>query len=160
MVRVSENSASTPIIKRQITLPRAGVWDGVSFVDALHGGYDDGREFLITSQGAWACQRGVRFADHLYLRAQHDGYHWRPDRMLFDIVDDQHEQTNLIDDEPALAGKAEQLLDGWLSEQLDPSLRASTWVTPDHPNRDRRIDDETSGSAPRRWHLRERQQRR
>ena len=46
-----------------------------------------GRDHLVLSQGAWSCQRGVRFGDHLYLRTWHDGYHghWA-DEMLFDVA--------------------------------------------------------------------------
>ena len=50
----------------------------------------------MLSQGAWACQRGVRFGDHLYLRTWHDGYHphWA-DEMLFDVRADPHETLDL-----------------------------------------------------------------
>jgi len=110
--------AATLVELAGLRVPRAGTWDGVSFVESLRAGHDDGRPFLVTSQGAWTCQRGVRFDNHLYLRTRHDGYHWWPDRMLFDLAADPHEQTNLIDDEPSLAARAEQLLDDWLREQL------------------------------------------
>jgi choline-sulfatase len=110
--------AATLVEFAGVGLPRRGAWDGVSFVDALRAGRAEGREFLVASQGAWTCQRGVRFADYLYLHTRHDGYHWWPDRMLFDIATDPHEQTNLIDDEPVIAAHAEQLLDDWLADQL------------------------------------------
>ena len=57
--------------------------------DALTAGEESGRDALFLSQGAWSCQRGVRWGDHLYLRTLHDGYHphWAPD-MLFDVVRD------------------------------------------------------------------------
>jgi len=113
--------AATLVEYAGLALPRADVWDGASFIESLRDGRDDGREFLVTSQGAWSCQRGVRFADHLYLRTLHDGYHWWPDHMLFDIGADPHEQSNLIDDQPALGTLAEQLLEDWLTEQLDGS---------------------------------------
>ena len=50
----------------------------------------------MLTQGAWACQRGVRWGDHLYLRTWHDGYHghW-PDEMLFDVAHDPHETKDL-----------------------------------------------------------------
>ena len=38
-------------------------WDGESFAKALQDGSDLGRDFLVVSQAAWACQRGVRFGD-------------------------------------------------------------------------------------------------
>ncbi len=110
--------AATLADHAQVALPRPGAWDGASFVEALHAGRDDGREFLVTSQGAWACQRGVRFDDHLFLRTTHDGYHAWPDRMLFDLADDPHEQHDLATTRPDVTARAERLLDGWLEQQL------------------------------------------
>ena len=34
-------------------------WDGRSFADVVKGGTDSGREYLVVSQGSWACQRAV-----------------------------------------------------------------------------------------------------
>ena len=110
--------------------------DGESFADhlaAVNAGAGDpdadatkasssGRDFLITSQGAWTCQRGVRFGDHLYLKTLHDGYHAWPDRMLFDIANDPHEQHDLVDNEPLLAAQAAALLDDWIDDQLARSV--------------------------------------
>jgi len=78
-----------------------------------------GRDHLVLSQGAWSCQRGVRFGDHLYLRTWHDGYHghWT-DEMLFDIASDPHETTDLIATDAAAAKQGASILDAWTSEQL------------------------------------------
>ncbi len=35
--------------------------DGVSFAEAFRANREVGRDYLITSQGAWSVQRGVRF---------------------------------------------------------------------------------------------------
>ncbi|MCS6760356.1 MAG: sulfatase, partial [Candidatus Devosia euplotis] len=51
------------------------LWDGRSTADAFAKGEDAGREFLVLSQGAWTCQRSVRFEDYLCMRTYHDGYH-------------------------------------------------------------------------------------
>jgi len=99
-------------------------WDGVSVRNHVEQGSNaPGRDHLVLSQGAWSCQRGVRTRNHLYLRTMHDGYHaaW-PDEMLFDIANDPHEQTNLVDDEPATVASARALLDDWTTEQLGRSL--------------------------------------
>lgn len=95
-----------------------GSWDGRSFAPAFRAGRDDGRPYLVTSQGAWACQRGVRFGSHLYLRTWHDGYHGWPERMLFDVERDPHQQTDLVDKEPELAAEGARLLDTWYAEQI------------------------------------------
>ena len=99
--------------------PRPGVWDGEPFADALRAGRAEGRDFLVVSQGAWSCQRGVRFGDHLYLRTLHDGYHAWPHEMLFDIQRDPHEQVNLMGSVPDLARQGAGLLDGWVAAQLE-----------------------------------------
>jgi choline-sulfatase len=39
-------------------------WDGQSFREAFRTGSAAGREALVVSQGAWSCQRGVRFEHH------------------------------------------------------------------------------------------------
>ncbi len=105
------------------------VHDGVSFAEALGRGESVGREVLVTSQGAWSCQRGLRFGDHLYLRTLHDGYHaWR-DRMLFDVAADPHEEHDLFDAEPQVASRAASLLDDWVDDQLAAS---ATHVDPLH----------------------------
>jgi hypothetical protein len=93
-------------------------WDGVSFADALRTGTENGREYVVTSQGAWTCQRGVRWGDHLYLRTWHDGFHWWPDRMLFDVATDPHEQHDLVEQTPEVAGHGAALLDQWYAEQM------------------------------------------
>jgi arylsulfatase A-like enzyme len=100
-------------------LPPSGWWDGVSFRDALRAGHDAGRDFLVTSQGAWSCQRGVRFDDHLWLRTYHDGYHEWPEEMLFDVVRDPHEQRDLTRAEPAVAAHAAGLLEDWYAAQVE-----------------------------------------
>ena len=82
-----------------------------------------GREFLVLSQGAWSCQRAVRFADRLYIRTFHDGFHgaW-PDEMLFDVASDPHEQADLASSEPSTVQWASGTLAEWTSQQLARSL--------------------------------------
>lgn len=93
-------------------------WSGESTRAELEAGTDVGRDALFLSQGAWSCQRGVRFGDNLYLRTWHDGYHphWN-EEMLFNIADDPHETTDLASDEPALVTEAAGLLADWTEEQ-------------------------------------------
>lgn len=98
-------------------LPDEG-WDGEPFTAALRDGNAHGRDHLVLSQGAWACQRGVRFDDHLYLRTWHDGYHCWPDEMLFDIGEDPHETSDLASASPTEVGKGRDLLARWTAEQL------------------------------------------
>jgi len=94
-------------------------WDGVSVAPQLSNGTEAGRDHLVLSQGAWACQRGVRTGDHLYLRTWHDGYHghWN-DEMLYNIATDPHETTDLMADEPTVAAAARSTLDTWTESNL------------------------------------------
>src|SRR5262249_43709739 len=94
-----------------------GHWGGISGRGGPGGGLPaPGREFLVLSQGAWSCQRGVRLPDRLFLRTIHDGFHgsW-PDEMLFDIVADPHEETDLTSSEPSTVEQARRLLSDWTS---------------------------------------------
>jgi choline-sulfatase len=103
-------------------LPRH--WDGVSIRPQLEIGADQqGREYLVLSQGAWTCQRGVRFGSHLYLRTTHDGFHaaW-PDEMLFDVISDPHEQVDLAPAEGTLLLQGREILSEWTVVQLERAL--------------------------------------
>ena len=97
-------------------------WDGLSVAAELEAGTEAGRDHLVLSQGAWACQRGVRTGEDLYLRTWHDGYHghW-PDEMLFDIGSDPHEQNDLAQSEPERVAGARAILDDWTAAQLERS---------------------------------------
>jgi arylsulfatase A-like enzyme len=101
--------------------PRA--WDGRSLRADLEAGRPaPGRDQLVLTQGAWSCQRALRWGDHLYLRTVHDGFHphWEPE-MLFDLAADPHEQTDLADAQPERVADARARLDAWVAEQLDRS---------------------------------------
>ncbi len=91
----------------------AARWDGKSFLPAITAGDHCGRPFLVVSQGAWACQRSVRFADWLLIRTYHDGLKDFPELMLFDIVRDPHEMVNLAEQRPDVVGEGLRLLDAW-----------------------------------------------
>jgi arylsulfatase A-like enzyme len=106
--------AATVLDLAGLRVPRR--WDGVP-VDLVGG---TGRDHLVLSQGAWSCQRGVRFGDHLYLRTWHDGYHghWS-EEMLFDVAGDPHETDDLWGADGPTSRAAASLLEQWTSTQLD-----------------------------------------
>ena len=99
----------------QPPLPRG---DGQSFAAVLRGGEDVGRDYLVVSQLAHVCQRAVRFEDYLYIRTYHDGYHLFPAEQLYDIVNDPHEQHDLIELCPEKANQGARLLLNWEAEQM------------------------------------------
>ena len=87
-------------------------------LSALRAGNDAGREFLVLSQGAWTCQRSVRFDDWLCIRTYHDGYHALPELMLFDLANDPHEQVNLAEKRQDVVSAALARLDGWHADMM------------------------------------------
>jgi len=93
-------------------------WDGQSYADTLLNGLDTGRDYLVVSQCAHVCQRGVRFGDYMYVRTYHDGYHLFPDDMLFNIANDPHEQYNLAESHPELCREAVYLLNRWHDKMM------------------------------------------
>jgi len=95
-------------------------WDGDSFADSITDYADkaEKREYLVLSQCAHLCQRGVRFGDWIYLRTYHDGYHLYPKEMLFNIKDDPHEQYNLAETEKDICRQAVYYLAEWHDEMM------------------------------------------
>jgi arylsulfatase A-like enzyme len=91
-------------------------WHGVSRAADWRSGRDVGRDHLVVSQAAWACQRGVRFDDWLYLETRHDAFHLWDDVMLFDVAADPHQQHDEAGDRPDVAGRGRDLLQGWLDD--------------------------------------------
>jgi arylsulfatase A-like enzyme len=88
-------------------------WDGEGFAASLRAGRDEGRDHLVVSQGAWTCQRGVRFDRFHYVFTWHDAFHLHPSEMLFDVHADPHEQRDLIASREDVARTARALLHGW-----------------------------------------------
>ncbi len=98
-------------------------WDGASFAESLDRGEDEGREHLIVSQGAWTCQRGVRFDDYMLIQTLHDGYHLYDDHMLFDLAADPHETTNLAESQPEVLERGLSKLTTWHAEMMKHAAR-------------------------------------
>ena len=93
-------------------------WDGASFAADLSAGSDAGRDYLVISQGAWSCQRSVRWDNWLLIRTYHTGLKDFPEYMLFDLAADPHETTNLAASEPAVLGEGLRKLDEWVGVQM------------------------------------------
>ena len=102
-------------------------WNGQSFSDELSGAIT-GRDHLILSQGAWSCQRSVRFrkdeCEWLYMRSYHDGHHAFPDEMLFNLSDDPHEQHDLASSYGQLVAEAGSRLLAWQTNEMRQSANA------------------------------------
>lgn len=93
-------------------------WDGQSYAPVLLEQRDAGRDYLVISQCAHVCQRGVRFGDWLYIRTYHDGYHLFDKEMLFNLLDDPYEQHNVAADNPSVCREAVYYLNEWHDEMM------------------------------------------
>jgi choline-sulfatase len=108
-------------------------WEGRSFAASLTEGSECGRDFLVVSQGAWACQRGVRWDDWLLIRTYHDGLKDFDPVELYDLAADPHETTNLARDEPDVAREGLARLEQWVSERLLEAATDQAGGNPDSP---------------------------
>lgn len=106
-------------------------WDAHPFTAAFRAGSEAGRDYLVVSQNAWACQRSVRFehegTPYLCMRTYHDGYKDLDPVMLFDLAADPHEQHDLSRARPDLVGVAMGHLADWQQRMM---LTAKTDVDP------------------------------
>jgi arylsulfatase A-like enzyme len=93
-------------------------WDGQSFAAHLQAHTDGGRDYLVLSQGAWTCQRSVRYGPWLLISTLHDGYHLFEELMLFDLHHDPHEQHNVVGKHPDVVAHALQLLGEWQQQMI------------------------------------------
>ncbi len=91
-------------------------WDGRAFTAAFQAGRTVGRPYVVTSQQAWACQRGVRFDRYMLLRTYHDGYKDLAPLLLWDLTVDPHEQHNLAEARPDVVRQSLALLTEWYGE--------------------------------------------
>jgi len=96
-------------------------WDGQSFAETLRTGAPDGRDYLVVSQCAWACQRAVRFGPWMLIRTYHDGLKDYPPIMLFDVERDPHELNDLTSQHPELVHRGLSLLEAWHDEMMSSS---------------------------------------
>ena len=105
------DAAATLLDLAGAAIPAA--WDGRSFAASIASADDDHRDHLVLSQLAWSCQRSVRRGDHLLIRTYDTGLKDLPEILLFDLVADPHETTDLSGDLPELVGDLSGLLDEW-----------------------------------------------
>ncbi len=111
------NVDMAPTVAELLGLESPKIWDGESFAEALEG-QADGREYLVVSQCAHVCQRGVRFGPWMYIRTIHCGYNDFPEEMLFNVEEDPHEQFDMAKENPAVCAQGLRYLMEWLEEQM------------------------------------------
>ncbi len=97
-------------------------WDAKSFADAFREGREQGRQFLVCSQMAYTCQRGVMFENWVLIRTYHAQLSDLPDIMLFDIVNDPHELNNMVNERPEIVERGLALLQQWHDEMMSTAI--------------------------------------
>jgi arylsulfatase A-like enzyme len=111
-----------PTLADMLGYKPAASWDGQSFAPAIRRGADCGRLSLVLSQLCHVCQRSVRFGDWLYIRTYHDGYWLFPREMLFNVVEDPHEQHDLSETRPDICQLAAATLLNWHDDMMKTQL--------------------------------------
>jgi len=106
-------------------------WDGESFADSLRGGDGEARDTIVVSQGAWACQRGVRWDDYLLIRTYHDGLKQFEPVELYDVASDPHETEDLAPEHPDLVHEGLARLTAWVDARLQESATGEAGGNPD-----------------------------
>lgn len=106
-------------------------WDGVSFLTSLEEGREDGRPYIVASQGAHICQRGIRFdaegAKWLGLWTLDPGYKMIDPVMLFNLTDDPYQQHDLRAGHSDMVDRAMGHLADWTRRM---ALSGSTDIDP------------------------------
>lgn len=99
-------------------------WDGVAFELQPSVRNKAVRDELVLSHMQGTCQRAVRFIydgrDFHCVFTEHDGLHYFPDVMLFDIAADPHELNDIAPQMPSVVANAKRRLEAWLTANLVP----------------------------------------
>lgn len=107
-----------PTLAELLDIKPSSHWDGKSYAKALTTGEETGHENLVISQMSHVCQRSVREGDWLYMRTYHDGYHFFPKHMLFNLKDDPYEQHNLAEAHPEIVNRLAAKLFDWHDDMM------------------------------------------
>jgi choline-sulfatase len=111
----------------------ASGWDGRSFADSVTDGETDGRDYLVLTQGTWACQRAVRFDDYLLVRTYHDGFKDFDAVELYDLKEDPHETESVAHERPDVVERGTTLLQEWKSARMVEDATGDAGGNPDSP---------------------------
>jgi len=93
-------------------------WDGVSFAPQLRGEPGRERDYLVFTHALYTVQRAVRTRGHLYTRTYDPLNYPRDSVELNDLTSDPYQATNIAADHPETVRRCEDLLAGWVEEQL------------------------------------------
>ncbi|MGC8538991.1 MAG: sulfatase [Phycisphaerae bacterium] len=117
-----------PTLMRLLGREPCPIWDGIALTEAILNGHPTGRDQLVLTQCAHVCQRSVRWGNWLYMRTYHDGFRLFPEEMLFDLVQDPHEQNDLAARRPDICQQGAWRLMQWHDRQLRKTAETSVDV--------------------------------
>lgn len=119
-----------PTVADLLGVPHQAHWDGQSYAQTVLNGADNGRDSLVLSQMAHVCQRSARFGDWLYIRTLHDGFRLFEREMLFNVVDDPHEQRDLAAERPDLCAQGARIILEWTEDAMlrGPQITDPMWT--------------------------------
>ena len=128
-----------PTVADLLGVPHQAHWDGQCYARTVLDGAERGRDSLVLSQMAHVRQRSARFGDWLYIRTLHDGFRLFEREMLFNVVDDPHEQRDLAAERPDLCAQGARIILEWTEEAMlrgpqttDPMCTMLSEVGPYH----------------------------
>ncbi len=105
-----------PTLADMVGVEPADQWDGQSFLPVLTQGLQAGRPYIVVSQGAWSCQRSVRFDKWMLVRTYDTGLKDFPESMLFDLESDPHETVNVASEYPDIVIRGLTYLEQWYTD--------------------------------------------
>ena len=102
-----------PTILNYAGLDRPAAWQGRSLRPLLTGESTRWRERVVLDHGLYTAQRAVRTDRWKFVRTYHDGVWDLPERQLFDLDADPHEQTDVADAHPDVVTELERAMACW-----------------------------------------------
>jgi choline-sulfatase len=99
-------------------LPVPEGWDGRSFLPALAGEEEKGRDYLVMDHGLYTCQRSVRDKRWYFIRTYHAGLYAFDPVILHDMDNDPHQQVNVAGQYPEIVQLMDHRIGNWTHEYL------------------------------------------
>ena len=107
-----------PTLCELLGIPTPKRWDGESFARALRGEPWEGRPYLVWDHALYSCQRAVRTDEWLYVRTYHPGlFDFKPVE-LYNMKQDPHQTTNVLEHHPDIAANMDRKMNDWLHEMI------------------------------------------
>ncbi|MGD2176029.1 MAG: sulfatase [Candidatus Brocadiaceae bacterium] len=108
-----------PTVCDMLEIESPPLWDGQSFIDALHARQFSGRDYVVCEQSIATLQWAVRTRQHLFVRTLYPGvYPIDEPCWLFEIESDPHATRNLAHQLPDVVTQCDHHFEEWKHEQI------------------------------------------